>query len=1160
MQRRTSAAIIGVLAVTALLVAGLLTDPTPRTAVAHDDPGMVQGILGPADEWTFSGRVYDGVTGLEPPNVEPLEDVVVSVYGANNSYPDPGTFIRSTTTLANGWYGLTVYDDDGAWEYYRIAETNPTGYESDGATSVDGQVRTDDWIEYRSPIGEKTLTGNKFWDRRPEEDTPTPTPTATPSATPTATATATPSATPTATPTATPSPTPTEAPTGTSSATPTATPTGTSTATPTPTATPTGTSSATPTATPTPTATLLPDCGELLSNGDFESASLWPWGAIGHVELGTGRDSTYGAQLGGVNGATGELFQEVSIPASADPVQWSFWWLGEGDADQPGDAIDVIIQWDEEAEVLRTLTVQRPGQPWQQEVLDLTAYAGQEQVWVTFLVRTDGESPTTFRVDDVSVQACGQPTPTPTPTSTSTATATPTPTPTATPTATPGGSLVTSFCAAADTWVHQGEPLTNFGADPELSVGNGFGPGEAAVSRALITFDLEWLPGGSTVNSAYLEATLASAAGLASAPLDLYEVEEDWEEMVVTWTDQPMVVSTAEAQATVGTTAGAVTWDIGSLVQGWLDGTRENRGIELRGPETGSYWRRVFSSSEGTTCPRLVLDVVPSGPVQTPTPIPTQTPTPTATSRCPQPDGAGDTFGAASTMSLFTDVVEYVCPSGDEDFWKFSATNTQYMVIGMEVPPGFPPGIPAPDYNMCLYRPSGTIADCSIRTIASYGEYLSTYSDETGDWRIAVFGKDATDWSYSQPYTLSVEACNKPDEAGPDFALADAIAPSYREAGIINQHAGYICPPGDQDWYKFSLPPTSTVTMTITLDNLPANYDLKLYDPNGNYALGAYTSGTSSEKLAGTVHDGPGEWRVAVVPAGANDYSATQPYRLEVDLEGLLRDFSADAWEVTQAVQNLGNTVPLVAKKPTYVRVYGQLLEGQDANAVECRLKGTRGGAALPGSPLFSVNGTQSLSKGQTYSRADEDDGWLFKLPSSWITAGTTRLTAEIDWRRTYLETKLANNTRTGNFTFVERAPVCQVFVPVRTHKPNVSTKSPHFGSMVDLMKRLWPISDVWVFSMSSDVAELETCVWGIIPYPCYGPYELSGNGVLNSDGWKVLLALWNRDNWTDDPDKCDDAGARTHYVGMVNSDTDTGGTNGQAYLHSAHAWVKFPT
>ena len=129
-------------------------------------------------EYTFGGRVYDGPVGDES---QPIPGVTVSLYGANSPYPNPGTFIRNTTTEGGGWYGLTITDADPPYEFYKIIETDLPGYESVGATSVDGMVRTANWIEYVISLEGKDLTGNKFWDLSPAV-TPTPTPTPTPAA------------------------------------------------------------------------------------------------------------------------------------------------------------------------------------------------------------------------------------------------------------------------------------------------------------------------------------------------------------------------------------------------------------------------------------------------------------------------------------------------------------------------------------------------------------------------------------------------------------------------------------------------------------------------------------------------------------------------------------------------------------------------------------------------------------------------------------------------------------------------------------------------------------------------------------------------------------------------------------------------------------------
>ncbi|MBM4467084.1 MAG: CSLREA domain-containing protein [Chloroflexi bacterium] len=177
----------------------------------------------------------------------------------------------------------------------------------------------------------------------------------------------------------------------------------------------------TPTPTPTPTTTLPPNCQDLLINGDFETGSLSPWAAFGDVGLGTGRDTDHGAWLGGADNAGGELLQVVSIPAAANPVRLEFWWLAEAEIEQPGDAVEVIVQYEEQADHLLTLRAVAPLGQWQQAAVDLTDYAGQT-VAVTFLVHTDGEVPSTFRLDDVILWACGVATPTPTLTPTATPT------------------------------------------------------------------------------------------------------------------------------------------------------------------------------------------------------------------------------------------------------------------------------------------------------------------------------------------------------------------------------------------------------------------------------------------------------------------------------------------------------------------------------------------------------------------------------------------------------------------------------------------------------------------------------------------------------------------------------------------------------------------
>lgn len=286
-------------------------------------------------------------------------------------------------------------------------------------------------------------------------------------------------------------------------------------------------------------------------------------------------------------------------------------------------------------------------------------------------------------------------------------------------------------------------------------------------------------------------------------------------------------------------------------------------------------------------------------------------------------------------------------------------------------------------------------------------------------------------------------------------------------------------------------------------------------------------------------------------------YLARLPFSASV----VQRDIQAAGWEVTQVVQSLENDVPLVARKPTYVRVYPSV-SGARANNVQAQLVGLRDGSPLPGSPLTPLNGTISMSQGWVYQRRNLNDGYLFQLPESWTEAGAIDLEAILDPRNLYVDQNTVNNRLSGTFTFIEKPPVCDIFIPVRTHTPAVSTDWPNFWRMIDMQRRLWPVPDVWVYHEDEDVAEPEVCWWGPFPYPCTGPFELdegiSASDWIPDDG-EVLLHLAARDIFSDNPDECGDLGSAVHYIGMVHPDAPANWA-GLAYGYDwmpAVSWVK---
>ncbi len=281
--------------------------------------------------------------------------------------------------------------------------------------------------------------------------------------------------------------------------------------------------------------------------------------------------------------------------------------------------------------------------------------------------------------------------------------------------------------------------------------------------------------------------------------------------------------------------------------------------------------------------------------------------------------------------------------------------------------------------------------------------------------------------------------------------------------------------------------------------------------------------------------------------------------RIRADAPPIRWDLTADSYEVTQGIQSLNNDVPLIAKKPTYVRVYGRKLDGPNANAVDAVLYGSRNGTPLPGSPLQAVNGRRPINENVFPKRSDINSGWLFQLPPDWVSAGNTVLRPAVNTSNTYRETNTANNSLPDRtFNFQNKVPVCAIFVPIRTEAAPSSTNDPNFWNMIERFKTLWPVSDVWVYHQDSDIAEFEVKWWGPFPYPGFGPYELWDNS-FPADKDKVMASLIERDIFSDDPDECDDVNAPTHLVGMVNPDANTGGLSGYANYWIDTSFVKLP-
>ncbi len=238
--------------------------------------------------------------------------------------------------------------------------------------------------------------------------------------------------------------------------------------------------------------------------------------------------------------------------------------------------------------------------------------------------------------------------------------------------------------------------------------------------------------------------------------------------------------------------------------------------------------------------------------------------------------------------------------------------------------------------------------------------------------------------------------------------------------------------------------------------------------------------------------------------------------------------------DITQVVQNEIEDVPLIKDKPGVARVY--LDTGDDVvNSTSIQLFGSRGGEALPGSPLELESECLDLSF-QSSSILDYSTTANFNLPPEWM-SGTIDLRAVADPAMTLPDNDFVNNDYTESFSFNTVPPICIKSYRVRTSRDGGGdvTSSSRVGS--DFLRRaeaLLPTTELRLFPQSNVLEELM--------FLSYGPYELP------DDNWKVLNTLQWHNFFSFDSDSCDDDGSITLHLGVVDEDV-AGGFNGVARL-----------
>lgn len=159
-----------------------------------------------------------------------------------------------------------------------------------------------------------------------------------------------------------------------------------------------------------------------------------------------------------------------------------------------------------------------------------------------------------------------------------------------------------------------------------------------------------------------------------------------------------------------------------------------------------------------------------------------------------------------------------------------------------------------------------------------------------------------------------------------------------------------------------------------------------------------------------------------------------------------------DAIELTQAIQNRDNNLPLVADKRTVARVYVDTDGVFFSQPVKVYLYGSRGGVDLPGSPLATMHSAPT-----SINRATKSHTANFTLPPSWD-EGTVQFSARI---RDLLGNEDASPAFNKAFTPKE-VPVYWV-VPINTgtNASPVLPSNAEIDSQESYLEAIYPVKDV---------------------------------------------------------------------------------------------------
>ncbi len=147
----------------------------------------------------------------------------------------------------------------------------------------------------------------------------------------------------------------------------------------------------------------------------------------------------------------------------------------------------------------------------------------------------------------------------------------------------------------------------------------------------------------------------------------------------------------------------------------------------------------------------------------------------------------------------------------------------------------------ATSYNI-RYKPTSSSTWSNTSATGTSVNISGLSSSTTYEFQVqAVCGATTSAYSASSTFTTQAAGCSDPYESNNTLSSARTVA-------VNTDIYALISPSGDNDYFRFSTTTPNTY-LRITLSNLPADYDIRLYNSSGSQIGISQNAGTASEVI-----------------------------------------------------------------------------------------------------------------------------------------------------------------------------------------------------------------------------------------------------------------------------------------------------------------------